>query len=136
MEMNPSTNSEVRYIKPISGDPCDTTIGGRRVALNTSQNGRKFEVSCNAGDAGRLEVGSDAISVRIGQCIRRDGKAELWGSVLVESKEQDDGSLVLEVLVYHPEWDEPTRIASILSRPYDGNASEPTLRVDFQHKHL
>ena len=94
----------------------------------------KFEVSCHAGDAGHLDVASDAVSVRIGQCIRREGKQELWGSVLVESKEQDDGCLLVEVLVYHPEWDEPVTIASIRSRPSNGNGAASMLECDFPNK--
>lgn len=101
---------------------------------HNGQNCRKFEVSCHAGESGHLEVVSNAVSVRIGQCIRRDGKHQLWGSVLVESKEQDDGSLVLEVLIYHPDWEEPLTIATIRSNGGDGNGAEPVLRFDFQQK--
>jgi len=34
----------------------------------------KFELRCHAGNAGRLEVVSDAVSVTIGQQIRREEK--------------------------------------------------------------
>jgi len=50
--------------------------------------GGKFEVRCHAGNAGHIEVASDSVSVRIGQWIRKEGKQELWGSLLVECKEQ------------------------------------------------
>ncbi len=96
----------------------------------------KFEVRCHAGDAGHLEVCSDFVSVRVGQRIRRKGKEELWGSLLVECKEQDDGSLAVAVVVCHPDWDEPVRIASIQSNPSDEKAAEPTLRCDFQQRQL
>jgi len=82
------------------------------------------------------EVVSDAVSVTIGQQIRREGKEEFWDSLLVECKEQDDGSLTVDVVVFHPRWDEPLRIASMQSRPSDGNAAEPTLRCDFEQKRL
>jgi len=104
--------------------------------LNAGRDCRKFEVRCHAGDAGHLEVASDSVSVRVGQRIRRDGKQELWGSLLVECKEQDDGSLAVEVVICHPDWDEPLRIASIQSKPSDENAVEPTLCCDFQQKQL
>ena len=96
----------------------------------------KFELRCHAGNAGHLEVVSDAVSVTIGQQIRREGKEEFWDSLLVECKEQDDGSLTVDVVVFHPRWDEPLRIASMQSRPSDGNAAEPTLRCDFEQKRL
>jgi hypothetical protein len=53
--------------------------------------------------------------------------------LLVECKEQDNGSLAVEVDVCHPNWDadEPLRIASIQSNPSDEKAAEPTLRCDF-----
>jgi len=98
------------------------------------QEAPKFGVRCHAGDAGHLEVCSDSLSVRVGQRIRRKGKEELWGSLLVECKEQDDGSLTVEVVVCHPDWDEPVRIASIQSNPADEKAAEPTLHCDFQQK--
>lgn len=96
----------------------------------------KFEVRCHAGDAGNLDVCSDSVSVRVFQRIRREGKEEMWGSLLVECKEQDDGSLAVEVVVCHPEWDESVRIASLQSNSSDANAAEPTLRCDFQQKQL
>ena len=83
-----------------------------------------------------MEVASDSVSVRVGQRIRREGKEELWGSLLVECKEQDDGSLAVEVVVCHPDWDEPVRIASIQSNPSDEKAAQPTLRCDFEQKQL
>lgn len=127
---------EVEPIKLSSVDPYDKTT--QETKLNQSAPGecRKFEVRCNAGAAGHLEVPSDSVSVRIGQRIRRDGKEELWGSLLVECNEQDDGSLAVEVLVYHPDWDEPLRIASIQSNPSNGNAEESSLRLDFKQKQL
>ena len=96
----------------------------------------KFELRCHAGNAGHLEVVSDAVSVTIGQQIRREGKEQFWDSLLVECKQQDDGSLTVDVVVFHPRWDEPLRIASIQSHPSDGNAAEPTLRCDFEQKRL
>ncbi len=106
--------------------------------LNPSarQDCRKFEVRCHAGTAGHLEVASDAASVKIGQRIRREGKEEFWGSLLVECKEQNDGSLTVEVVVFHPDWDEPLRIASIQSNPSAGKVEGASLRFDFEQKRL
>lgn len=126
----------VAPIKSTSGGPYNKTVEEPKLNPSARQDSRKFEVRCHAGGAGHLEVASDSVSVRVGQRIRRDGKQELWGSLLVECKEQDDGSLAIEVVIFHPDWDEPLRIASIQSNPSDGNVVEPTLRCDFQQKQL
>jgi hypothetical protein len=127
---------EVGPIKSTSGDPYNKTVEEPQLNPSARQDRRKFEVRCHAGNAGHLEVVSDAVSVKIGQQIHREGKEEFWGSLLVECKEQDDGSLTVEVVVFHPDWDEPVRIASIQSNPSDEKAAMPTLRCDFQQKQL
>ena len=82
---------------------------------------RKFEVECRAGEAGELSVGSEFVSVKVGQRVRRDGAEEIWHSVGVYAKEDEEGNLLIRVLVFHPDWDEPLQIASIKSRPGDGD---------------
>jgi len=82
---------------------------------------RKFEVECRAGEAGGLALGSEFVSVKVGQRVRRDGAEEMWHSVGVYAKEEDDGTLVVQVLVFNPDWDEALQIASIKSRPHDGD---------------
>ena len=136
MDLKATGNSTIHAIKPTSGDPYSKRVQDHKLDLNTGRPCRKFELRCHAGDAGRLEVTSNSASVRIGQLIHRDGKEELWGSLLVECSEQDDGSLAVEVLVYHPDWDEPLRIASIQSTPSNGNPEELGLRFDFKQKQL
>ena len=84
---------------------------------------RKFEVHCRAGDAGELCVGAESVSVKVGQRLRREGGQEIWHSVGVYAKEEEDGSLVVQVLVFNPEWDEGLQIASIKSRPLDTDCS-------------
>ena len=86
---------------------------------------RKFEVHCRAGDAGELCVGAESVSVRVGQRLRREGGQEIWHSVGVYAKEEDDGTLVVQVLVFNPDWDEALQIASIKSRPRDGGFDTP-----------
>src|SRR5258707_13636709 len=44
---------------------------------------RKFEVHCNAGDAGELCVGTESLSVKVGQRIHRDGVEKIWHSLLI-----------------------------------------------------
>jgi len=79
----------------------------------------KFEVRCNAGDAGELRVCTGSVSIRVGQCLRLDGAEQIWHSVGVYAKAEEDGTLVIRVLVFNPDWDEPLQIASIRSRPQD-----------------
>ena len=136
MDGQATKKQEVGTIKSTSGYPYNKTPEEPQLNPSARQNRRKFEVRCDAGNAGHLEVASDAVSVKIGQHIRRGGEEEFWGSLLVECKEQDDGSLTVEVVVFHPDWDEPLRIASIQSNPSDEKGADPSLRCDFQQKQL
>ncbi len=95
----------------------------KEVDVLSAKDSRKFEVHCSAGEAGELCVGTDSVSVQVGQRLRRDGSEEIWHSVGVYGKEDEDGSLVIRVLVFNPDWDEPLQIASIRSRPQDANCS-------------
>jgi hypothetical protein len=79
----------------------------------------KFEVHCRAGEAGQLQVGTESLSVQIGQRVRRNGAEEIWHSVAVYANEDNDGNLVIRVLVSNPDWEEPLQIARITSRPHD-----------------
>jgi len=136
MDTEATNHLAVRAIKLIPSDPCSKEVEEPKLTVRDCPEAPKFEVRCHAGDAGHLEVCSGSVAVRVGQRIRREGKEELWGSLLVECKEQDDGSLAVEVVICHPDWDEPVRIASIQSNPSDEKAAEPTLRCDFQQKQL
>ncbi len=85
------------------------------------KDGRKFEVHCNAGTAGELRVGTESLSVKIGQRVRMDDAEEMWHSVGVYADQDDNGNLAIRVLVSNPDWDEPLQIACIRSRPGDGD---------------
>jgi len=91
-------------------------------------------VRAHAGDAGHLEVASDSASVRIGQRIRRDGQEEMWDSLLIECKEQEDGSLTVEVVVCHPDWEEPVRVASMESNLEAGPTKAGALTITLKPK--
>jgi hypothetical protein len=136
LDTEATNNLAVPAIKLTLSDPFKKEVQESKLTVRDCPEAPKFEVRCHAGDAGHLEVCSDSVSVRVGQRIRREGKEELWGSLLVECKQQDDGSLAVEVVVCHPDWDEPVRIASLQSNPSDEKAAEPTLRCDFQQKQL
>jgi hypothetical protein len=79
----------------------------------------RFQVSCDAGDSDRFRCGTNSLSVRVGQRVRRLGVQEMWDSVAVECREEQDGTLVVRVLVFNPDWDERLQIACIRSRPHD-----------------
>jgi hypothetical protein len=93
---------------------------------------RKFQVQCDAGSQGRFEVGTDTLSVRVGQRMRAGKEQEMWDSVNVLCKEQPDGSLTVEVLVSHPDWEEAKTIAAIHSRPEHSGTGTPSLKCDLQ----
>ena len=82
---------------------------------------RKFEVHCSACAAGELRVGTESLSVKIGQRVRMDDAEEMWQSVEVYAEEDANGNLVIRVLVSNPDWEEPLQIACIRSRPGDGD---------------
>jgi hypothetical protein len=97
----------------------------KTASLPTVKNGCKFEVECNAGRDGTLHVRSESLSVRIGQRVLRAGAEEMWYSVAVYASEDQDGNLVIRVLISNPDWDEPLQIASITSRPRDEGCHTP-----------
>ena len=45
--------------------------------------------------ADELCVGAESVSVKVGQRLRRDGDQEIWHSVGVYAKEEEDGTLVV-----------------------------------------
>jgi len=94
---------------------------------------RKFEVHCNAGAAGELHVGTESLSVKIGQRVRRDGSEEMWHSVLIRCDEANDGSLTIKVIVCHCDWDECRQIALIQSKP-NHRVGTRTLTFDLEQK--
>jgi hypothetical protein len=93
---------------------------------------RKFQVNCAAGNAGRFEVGTDTLSVKVGQRVRVGKQDEIWDSVHIVCKQQPKGSLTVEVIVCHPEWEETRKIASLHSYPLGSASNEPSLRVDLE----
>jgi len=93
---------------------------------------RKFEVECNAGEAGLFHAKTDSLSIRIGQRVRGNGIGELWGSVLVHCQDEKDGSLVAKVIVCHPDWEEPLQIAAIKSVATSESNARPVLQVDLK----
>jgi hypothetical protein len=94
-----------------------------RISLGPASLG--FRVSCDAGNIGTFQAETDSLWVRVAQRIRRRGTEEVWDSVAIESTAELDGTLVLRVIVFNPDWDEPLQIASIRSRPQDLDSLTP-----------
>jgi hypothetical protein len=98
------------------------------------QDQRAFQVDCSAIPVGSFRAGADLVSVAIGQWISRLEGEEMWESVVVRCKEERD-ELCVEVLVFHPGWDKPLRIACVRSHrgtERQSQAAEP-LRVSLDH---
>jgi hypothetical protein len=84
-----------------------------------SPNGGCFRIRCDAGDDNRFGVHAESLTVTVGQHVLRNDALEMWDSVSIYATQDAEGTLVIEVLVFNPDWDEPLRIVSIRSRPQD-----------------
>lgn len=91
---------------------------------------------CDAGNSDRHELATDSLLLQIEQRIRREGEDEMWVSLHIKCKEQSDGSLAIQVVIFNPDWDEPLRIASVQSNPNNGNCTAPALQCDLEQRHL
>jgi hypothetical protein len=96
-----------------------------KTGVDTVVNIDGFRVNCNADEAGRFLVETDSLWVRVGQRVLRQGTQEMWDSVAVEGKKEQDGTCVVRILVFNPDWDEPLQIACIRSRPHDPECLTP-----------
>lgn len=75
---------------------------------------RQFHLSCKASHENQFCVGTESISVFVGQLIQRHGRAEMWESVSVYAHKDEDGTLVVRVMVFNPDWDGPLQVARVL----------------------
>lgn len=103
--------------------------------LKSATNGGGFLVDCDASPASRFRATAGSAWIKVGQCVRRHGAQEMWDSVAVESKDEEGGTLVLRVIVFNPDWDEPLQIASIRSRPHDPDSLGALGRI-LNHVHI
>jgi hypothetical protein len=90
---------------------------GRGALLNCAKD-TPFQVRCLASDD-NFALESKSLTVTVGQRVRLGGIEEMWDSVGVYAQEEEDGSLVVRVLVFNPDWDEALQIACIRSCPGD-----------------
>jgi hypothetical protein len=107
------------------------TMGIPRVSRDRCE--KKFHVSCKTADENQFCVGTESISVTVGQLIHRDGRAVMWDSLGVYAEEDRDGTLIVRVMVFNPDWDEPLQIAWIRSRPGDASMNMTALGCNLDH---
>jgi hypothetical protein len=93
--------------------------------VGDSTQDKPFRITCEASGGNRFAAPTDTVTVTIGQRVLRNRRAESWDSVAVYARKSDDGELVVEVLVFNPDWEEPLRIACIRSRPEDTSCLVP-----------
>jgi len=87
----------------------------------------KFQVNCDAGDHGQLRVASESVVVNVGQTIVRNGRTEIWDSVIIKASEEPDGSCTVHVLLCNPDWEEPMQLACLRSYPHTSCPSQVPL---------
>jgi len=125
-------------------DTVDQASGGeRRQTLESSMAGpprlswargeNQFHVACRAAGENRFCLGTESVSVTVGQLIQRYGGREMWDSVSVYAKGDHDGTLVIRVIVFSPDWDEPLQIACIRSRPREASTNGAALECNLDH---
>ena len=91
----------------------------------------KFQIHCDAGNAGSLQARTKSVSVRIGQRIGIQA-AEFWDSIIILCEEAEEGVLSAKIIVCHPDWDQHLQVAHIRSRLIDAGAEGPILALDLK----
>ncbi len=86
---------------------------------------QQFQAKCGADGAESVCTATKQLSISIGQRVRRQGAEEMWDSVVVHCRAEDDGTLLVRVLVNNPDWDEALQVASLRSRPADTQSLTP-----------
>jgi len=72
-----------------------------------------------------VEINANLLWFRIEQRIRRGAMIEMWNSLSVYCDQEQDGTLLLRVVIFNPDWDGPLQIAAIRSRPHDATSLVP-----------
>jgi hypothetical protein len=101
--------------------------------VEKSENKSHFHVRCHADSDNHFAVNTESLTVTVGQRVLRDGSQEMWESVTINAKEDGDGTLIVQVLVFNPDWDEPLQIACIRSRPGEASLNLTALGCNLDH---
>jgi len=91
----------------------------------------KFQIHCDAGNAGSLQARTKSVSVRIGQRIGVQA-GEFWDSIIVLCEEAEEGVLSAKIIVCHPDWDQHLQVAHIRSGLIDAGPEGPILALDLK----
>lgn len=105
---------------------------GQHLGPAAQDSSQHFQVGYLAGEGNRSAIRASRLSVTVGQRVRLKGTEKMWDSVGVYAEGQADGTLVVRVLIFNPDWDEPLQIACIRSRPEDA-ASMTALGCNLNH---
>ena len=91
----------------------------------------KFEVTCDAGRAGQFCALTESLCVQIGRRFHWNGGVgpQTWDSILVTCGRGDDGSLDIQILLFHPDWAEPRQMAFINARLNEKDPDTPIQSV-------
>jgi hypothetical protein len=89
-----------------------------------------FHVNCRAGEAGSLNVTVETVSFVLAQRIRLNGNQRLWESLQVSCHKEQDGSLVVQVLLWDPKSEDALQIALLRSWPDDAAGGRESLECD------
>jgi hypothetical protein len=92
----------------------------------------KFEVRCTAKPNGELHVKTNSLSVAISQGIYRNGREEMWESILIICQREEDGTLNSRVIVSHPDWDHNLQVASLKSSSLADAHSNSAMECDLK----
>src|SRR5260370_39103146 len=114
-----------------------TRVEERNVTQNetpATQDRAKFGISCKAGGVATLTTTADCLAIDAAVRISRSNGTELWPCVGIFAREEEDGSLALQIVAFHPNWEEPMQIAYFRSPAKGASASGPVLECDFEHK--
>ena len=100
--------------------------------VHNSGSNERFRIRCDAGDDNCVRVTTESLTLTAGKRVLGDGTLEMWHCVSIYAEEDQDSNLVVEVLVFDPDWDEPIPIAFIRSRPQDARCL-PALAFCLDH---
>jgi hypothetical protein len=101
-----------------------------KVALESD---KAFAVICDAGLSGALAVGTNELAVTASMQLRRGSPHEMWEALTITSAIEQDGSVVLRILIFHPDWEQALQVAKLRCRPQDEGSNPPTLEYDLEH---
>src|SRR5260370_4401066 len=114
-----------------------TRVEERNVTQNetpATQDRAKFGISCKAGGVTTLTTTADSLAIEAAVRISRSNATELWPCVGIYSREEEDGSLGVQIVAFHPNWKEPKHIAYVRSPSHDSSPPDSSRDVDLEPK--